>query len=71
MQNNKKRTVTSVEIPPAMMYALDRMASRLHLSKSDIIRWGIEYMITHPPKQGDAPLPFAELPMEYYLTEDD
>ncbi len=70
MQNNKKRSVTSVEIPPAMMYALDRMSSRLHLSKSDIIRWGIKYMITHPPKSGDD-LPFAELPMEYYLKEDE
>lgn len=48
--SDRKRTVTSVELPEKMLYDLSRLAGEMHLSKSDLIRWGIERILAHPPQ---------------------
>ena len=45
-----KRTITSVELPEKMLYDLSRLADQMRLSKSDLIRWGIERILSNPPE---------------------
>lgn len=66
-----KRTVTSVELPPNMLYCLDRLANQLHLKKSDLIRWGIEYILTHPLGVGDGQRAIPAPDHDQYTGDDD
>ena len=44
-----KRMITSLELPEKMLYDLKSLAGSLMVSKSDLIRWGIEYILKNPP----------------------
>ena len=53
----KRRQIASVELPPDMMKQLSRMADRMHLKKSDLIRWGIEWILNYADMNKPVPIP--------------